>query len=145
MKIRWLPRLQSSIGYLPHVFCVNVIRSLSHPKRYFIGSTENIDQRIKEHNEGKSLHTAKDGPWERRQAGTGLHAFALSRFLGREISLGKIIHGDDHATLKVKTFALTSEVRKVTGKSFRCCPAICCERMSRTSRDALGYEQCDQS
>jgi len=43
-------------------------------------------------------------------------AFALSRSLGREISLGKIIHGDDHATLKVKTSALTSEVRKVTGK-----------------------------
>ena len=43
-------------------------------------------------------------------------AFALSRSLGREISLGKIIHGDDRATLKVKTSALTSEVRKVTGK-----------------------------
>ncbi len=43
-------------------------------------------------------------------------AFALSRSLGREISLGKIIHGDDHATLKVKTSALTSEVRKVNGK-----------------------------
>jgi predicted RecB family nuclease len=39
-------------------------------------------------------------------------AFALSRSLGRGISLGKIIHGDDHATLKVKTSALTGEVRK---------------------------------
>jgi len=28
-------------------------------------------------------------------------AFELSEMLGREISLGKIIHGDDHATLKV--------------------------------------------
>src|SRR5271170_8035683 len=53
-----------------------------------------------------------------------LDAFALSKSLGREISLGKIIHGDDHATLKVKTSALTSEVRKVTGKSLHCCPAI---------------------
>jgi predicted RecB family nuclease len=43
-------------------------------------------------------------------------AFALSRFLGREISLGKIIHGDDHATSRVKTSALTSEVLKVTEK-----------------------------
>ena len=43
-------------------------------------------------------------------------AFALSRSLGREISLGKIVHGDNHATLKVKTSALTSEVRKVTWK-----------------------------
>jgi len=39
-------------------------------------------------------------------------ALALSETLGREIRLGKIIHGDDHATLKVKTSALTGEVRK---------------------------------
>ena len=46
------------------MFYVYVIRSISHPKRYYIGFTENIDQRVKEHNEGKSLHTAKYGPWE---------------------------------------------------------------------------------
>ena len=39
-------------------------------------------------------------------------AFVLSEMLGREVSLGKIIHGDDHATLKVKTSALAGEVRK---------------------------------
>jgi predicted RecB family nuclease len=39
-------------------------------------------------------------------------ALVLSQALAREISLGKIIHGDDHATLKVKTSALTGEVRK---------------------------------
>ena len=39
-------------------------------------------------------------------------AFVLSRSLGYEIGLGKIIHGDDHVALKVKTSALTSEVRK---------------------------------
>jgi len=39
-------------------------------------------------------------------------AFALSAALGREIGRGKIIHGDDHATLKVKTLALVGEVRK---------------------------------
>ena len=36
--------------------------------------------------------------------------------LGRAVSLGKIIHGDDHATLKVKTPALAGEVRKRLGK-----------------------------
>ena len=30
-------------------------------------------------------------------------ALVLSQVLGREVSLGKIIYGDDHATLKVKT------------------------------------------
>jgi predicted RecB family nuclease len=40
-------------------------------------------------------------------------ALVLSQVLEREVSLGKIIHGDDHATLKVKTSALAGEVRKL--------------------------------
>jgi predicted RecB family nuclease len=43
-------------------------------------------------------------------------AFAVSEMLGRAVSLGKIIHGDDHAALKVKTSALAGEVRKRLGK-----------------------------
>ena len=39
-------------------------------------------------------------------------AFTLSELLGRVVSLGKIIHGDEHATLKVKVSALAGEVRK---------------------------------
>src|ERR1035437_6616726 len=39
-------------------------------------------------------------------------ALVLSKVLGREVSLGKIIHGDDHAPLKVKTPVLIGEVRK---------------------------------
>jgi predicted RecB family nuclease len=39
-------------------------------------------------------------------------ALVLSQVLGREVTLGKIIHGDHHATLKVKTSALAGEVRK---------------------------------
>ena len=35
---------------------------------------------------------------------------------GSWVSLGRIIHGDDHATLQVKTSALVSEVRKRTEK-----------------------------
>jgi predicted RecB family nuclease len=38
--------------------------------------------------------------------------FVLAQALGREIPIGKLIHGDDHATLKVKTGAATGEVRK---------------------------------
>lgn len=43
-------------------------------------------------------------------------AFVLSEMLGRAVSLGKIIHGDDHATLKVKTAALVGGVQKSLGK-----------------------------
>jgi len=43
-------------------------------------------------------------------------ALVLSEAAGREISVSKIVHGDDGATLKVKTPALASEVRKCIGK-----------------------------
>jgi predicted RecB family nuclease len=39
-------------------------------------------------------------------------AWVLSAALGREIAVGKIIHGDDHAALKVKTAALAGDVRR---------------------------------
>jgi len=43
-------------------------------------------------------------------------AFVLSNMLGCEVALGKIIHGDDRATLRVNTGAMVSEVRKLTEK-----------------------------
>ena len=43
-------------------------------------------------------------------------AFVLSELLGREVGLGKIIHGDDRTTLNVKTGALVSEARRLTEK-----------------------------
>jgi predicted RecB family nuclease len=42
--------------------------------------------------------------------------FILSEMLSLEVGLGKIIHGDNDATLKVKTSALTSEVHKLATK-----------------------------
>ena len=39
-------------------------------------------------------------------------AFVLSKSLGREVTVGKIIHGDERATMTVKTSALAGEVRK---------------------------------
>ncbi|HHT9114324.1 MAG TPA: IS66 family transposase [Candidatus Wunengus sp. YC65] len=43
-------------------------------------------------------------------------ALVLSEMLSRKVGMGKIIHGDDQATLKVKASALAGEVRKLTGK-----------------------------
>lgn len=40
----------------------------------------------------------------------------LSAAINRKITAGKIIHGDDHGTLKVKATALANEVRKQLGK-----------------------------
>lgn len=43
-------------------------------------------------------------------------ALVLSEMLGREINLGKITHGDNYATLRVRTSVLTGDVRKVNKK-----------------------------
>jgi len=43
-------------------------------------------------------------------------ALTLSESLKRDISAGKIIHGDNYATLKVKTSALAGEVKKQVAK-----------------------------
>ncbi len=40
-------------------------------------------------------------------------ALVLSEMLDQEISLGKIIHGDNHSTSKIRIFSLTREVRKL--------------------------------
>jgi predicted RecB family nuclease len=44
-------------------------------------------------------------------------AVVLSELLGRPVTMGKIIHGDDHSTLKVKTATLTKPVGKLIEKS----------------------------
>ena len=43
----------------------------------------------------------------------GFDSLVLSEALGRDVKLGKIIHGDDLVTLRVNTSALESEVRKI--------------------------------
>jgi len=40
----------------------------------------------------------------------------LSEIVGHEVNIGRIIHGDDHTTLKVKTSALAKNIRQLTGK-----------------------------
>jgi predicted RecB family nuclease len=43
-------------------------------------------------------------------------ALVLSKMLDREVSIGKIIHGDNHTTLKVNTSSLAKEVRRLIKK-----------------------------
>ena len=42
---------------------VYLIRSLSHPRRTYVGSAEDLETRFSEHNHGKSEHTARYIPW----------------------------------------------------------------------------------
>ena len=43
---------------------VYIIRSLSNPTRRYSGLTSDLKQRLKEHNAGRSFHTAKYIPWK---------------------------------------------------------------------------------
>jgi predicted GIY-YIG superfamily endonuclease len=43
---------------------VCIIRSLAFPEQEYTGSSADIKQRLKDHNAGKSTHTAKYGPWK---------------------------------------------------------------------------------
>ena len=43
---------------------VFLIRSLAAPDREYTGATSNLRQRLRDHNAGKSTHTAKYAPWE---------------------------------------------------------------------------------
>jgi predicted GIY-YIG superfamily endonuclease len=40
-----------------------LLQSQSHPRQQYIGSTGDLRQRLKDHNEGHSLHMAKFRPW----------------------------------------------------------------------------------
>ena len=41
-----------------------ILRSETHPKQTYIGSTSDLRKRLSEHNAGKSTHTNKFKPWD---------------------------------------------------------------------------------
>jgi len=45
---------------MKHVY---LIRSVSHPSKTYVGSTEDLERRLNEHNQGKSEYTARFFPW----------------------------------------------------------------------------------
>lgn len=42
---------------------VYILQSQKDPDRYYTGSTNDLDRRLKEHNFGHSVHTNKFRPW----------------------------------------------------------------------------------
>lgn len=43
---------------------VYLLRSLTHPDQHYVGVTSEVRERLKAHNAGQSVHTAKYRPWE---------------------------------------------------------------------------------
>jgi len=45
------------------MFYVYILQSVNFSNQFYTGFTENIKNRLKEHNVGKSVHTNKFKPW----------------------------------------------------------------------------------
>ena len=56
-----IPEGQAKVGCMYYVY---FLRSKGHPDQTYIGSTSNLQQRLSDHNSGKSIHTNKFKPWE---------------------------------------------------------------------------------
>ncbi len=46
------------------MFYVYLIRSINYPQTIYVGYTTNMKKRLTTHNEGGSIYTSKDRPWE---------------------------------------------------------------------------------
>jgi predicted GIY-YIG superfamily endonuclease len=46
------------------MYYVYLLRSINFPEQTYRGYTEDLKTRLKDHNAGKSKHTAKFTPWE---------------------------------------------------------------------------------
>ena len=50
------------------LFYVYILQSAVDTERFYTGFTENLENRIKDHNSGKDPHTAKYKPWRIKTA-----------------------------------------------------------------------------
>ena len=48
------------------MFYVYILESLKEESRFYVGFTEDLKRRLKEHNAGNSIHTNKYIPWKIR-------------------------------------------------------------------------------
>ncbi|MBL7116096.1 MAG: GIY-YIG nuclease family protein [Kiritimatiellae bacterium] len=46
------------------MYYVYLLRSIKFPDQKYVGFSEDVDTRFKDHNNGKSIHTAKYRPWK---------------------------------------------------------------------------------
>jgi predicted GIY-YIG superfamily endonuclease len=47
-----------------HMYIVYILRSVKKPEKLYIGYTENLSKRLKEHNDKKSNYSSRYAPWK---------------------------------------------------------------------------------
>jgi predicted GIY-YIG superfamily endonuclease len=52
----------------PTFYYIYIVQSIPDPIRFYTGFTENLENRLKDHNSGKDPHTAKYKPWKIKTA-----------------------------------------------------------------------------
>ena len=53
---------------MPNFYYVYILQSLEESAHFYTGFTQYLEQRLKEHNQGKCPHTAKHRPWRIKTA-----------------------------------------------------------------------------
>ena len=51
-------------GHMDNFYYVYMLQSIKNKKRYYVGVTNNLERRLKEHNSGESIYTNSFKPWE---------------------------------------------------------------------------------
>ena len=46
------------------MYIVYILTSKKYPSRYYIGITQDLDKRLKEHNSEKSIYAKRYAPWQ---------------------------------------------------------------------------------
>ena len=46
------------------MYYVYILRSISYPDQTYVGFTENVNARVKKHNEGGNVSTTRHRPWK---------------------------------------------------------------------------------
>ncbi|MGH7993184.1 MAG: GIY-YIG nuclease family protein, partial [Limisphaerales bacterium] len=64
----WQASLQKIKGSMDDFHYVYTLESLSNPSQIYTGQTQDLRQRLKEHNSGQVPHTSKFTPWQIRSA-----------------------------------------------------------------------------
>ena len=57
-------RIATTVQQKPLTMFYTILRSIDHPEQRYIGHTADLWERLKKHNKGDVLHTAKFRPWK---------------------------------------------------------------------------------